>query len=130
LMADEILQIRLEPSTLDPALRTAEYQEELEVFDRALRVGGIVPQRILKELQASADTGKAVWLSDFIVVAKTLRPLVLPILAALVGYLRGKKGRSVSFTIGKDGQLKGSANTVGEAKELLKRLVAASSQQK
>jgi len=123
-METESIRIHLTPADDDAALDSPEYQAELDAFDKALRSHGIVPQRVLERLEGAAGPGEpATWLGQFVIVAKAVGP---GILAAVAGYFHGKRGRGVTFEIGKDGRFKGSAPSLKGAQRLLPQLLAAS----
>ena len=125
-MKPKRIHICLVPAADDAALNSPEYQAELETFDRTLRSHGIVPHRLLERLEAAAGGGEpAVWLSQFVIIAKALTPIICAaICSAIGGYFHAKRGRRVTFEIGKEGRIKGSAQTVQDADELLNRLLA------
>jgi hypothetical protein len=119
-MGTEQIKLQLIPAPNDAALNSPEYQAELDAFYRILRSRGVVAQRVLEGLEAAAvDNQPAVWLGQFVVATKAVTPIIAAVMGAIGGYFHGKHGRGISFEIGKDGHIKGSAQSLEDAEKLL-----------
>jgi hypothetical protein len=118
-MEPKHLKIYLLPAPDDTALDSPEYQAELEAFDKTLRSHGIVPQRVLKELKAAAGgTEVAIWLSEFVIVMKSVTPIAKAIIQAISDYLRERNNRK--FRVKVD-DIEAEANTLKAVEKLLAR---------
>jgi hypothetical protein len=120
------VEIHLIPAGDDAALDSRAYQAELDTFDKNLRSGGMVPERVLERLEAAAGTNEpAVWLGQFVVLIKALTPIASSaICTALAGYFHAKRGRKVTVEISRKGErIKISAQTPQEVEKLLGRFV-------
>jgi hypothetical protein len=124
------LKIHLLPAPDDAALNSREYQAELDAFDKTLRSYGIAPQRVRESLECAAGpSAGGTWLSQFVIVAKELKPIIPHVCTAIAVYFAAKWRRGVTFEIGKGGRIKGSAQTFEDAEKLLERLVTESRKQ-
>jgi hypothetical protein len=75
-MENEQIRIHLTAAVADPAHNSAEYQADLDAFDKTLRSRGVVPQRVLESLTAAAGVSEPVWLGQFVIIAKAITPIV------------------------------------------------------
>ena len=120
-MVAERIEIQLIPAPDDAAPNSAEYQAELDGFYKILRSRGVVPQRVLETLEAAVGPGEtAMWLGQFVIVAKTATPIVAiigPALGTVIGvWLHNRYGRKVRMKIG---DIEVEAQTMDEVRELL-----------
>jgi hypothetical protein len=122
------ITIHLIPAPDDRPLDSAQYQTELGAFDSTLRSHGIVPQRVLRGLEAVAGAGEpAVWLGQFVVVAKAITPVAISgVVTAIGGYFGARRGRKVEIEVGKNGRIarfKASGYTPKAAERLSRMLL-------
>jgi hypothetical protein len=116
------LHVRMIPAPDDPDDQSPAYQEELAAFARYLQRSGIEYQAKPGKLLFT-DSSPFNFAGTFVITLKALTPILTPIIGAIGGYLHGKRGRGVSFEMGKDGQFKGSAQNIEDAEKLLRQLV-------
>jgi hypothetical protein len=128
-MENEQIRVRLTPAAGDPAHNSAEYQADLDAFDKTLRSHGIVPQRVLETLTAAAGVSEPVWLGQFVIITKAITPIVTSVIvAAIGGYFHGRRGRraSVEIKTGKDRRIKITAQSPEEVERAFEVLLAES----
>src|SRR5579863_5436063 len=126
-MENEQIRIHLTAAVADPAHNSAEYQADLDAFDKTLRSHGVVPQRVLESLTAEAGVSEPVWLGQFVIIAKAITPIVTSaIVAGIGGYFHARRGRRVSIEIktGKDGRIKITAQSPEEIARAFEILLA------